>query len=289
MVHFSFGPAAWAFVLAAVLVFLQLCAKGPQIEVCFSAGHGLQPGDAVRYRGIDVGEVKEVLLNEQLDGVTVRIELTEASADLARDGTRFWIERPDISIGQVRGLDTLVGGRYVGVLPGPVAAPASRLFYGLEAAFAPVDNRSEGLEIILEASDRFGLQSGSTVSYRGVVVGHILTVGLSNDSVTVEACAFIEPKYHKLICEDTKFWSNSGLDISIGFSGIELDADTLPTIASGGVAFATPDHLGRQAATGQQFELYETPQDDWLKWQPLCLTTKWLACCSVSMLVPNPK
>ncbi len=32
---------ALCFVLAAVPVFLQLCAKGPQIEVCFSTGHGL--------------------------------------------------------------------------------------------------------------------------------------------------------------------------------------------------------------------------------------------------------
>ena len=255
-------------IIAAGLVTLQLRAKGPRIEVRFAAGHGLQPGDAVRFRGIDVGEVKEVLLNEQLDGVTVWIELTEASAALAREGTRFWIERPDISIGQVRGLDTLVGGRYVGVLPGPKDTPVSRLFYGLDAASAPVDNIADGLEITLEANDRHGLQSGSTVSYRGVVVGHILSVGLSNDSVTVEARAFIEPKYRELICENTQFWSNSGLDISIGFSGIELDAETLSTIASGGVAFATPDHLGRQAATGHRFELYESPQEKWLTWQP---------------------
>ena len=255
-------------ILAAVLVTLQLRASGPRIEVRFSAGHGLQPGDAVRYRGIDVGEVAEVSLNEQLDGVTVWIELTEASAALAREGTRFWIERPDISIGQVHGLDTLVGGRYVGVLPGPAGTPPSQLFYGLDAASAPADNMAEGLEITLEASDRYGLQSGSTVSYRGVVVGHILSVGLSNDSVTVEARAFIEPKYRELICENTQFWSNSGLDISIGFSGIELDAETLATIAAGGVAFATPDNHGHRAATGHRFELYESPQEKWLMWQP---------------------
>ena len=42
-----------------------------------------------------------------------------------REGSRFWIERPDISIGQIRGLGTLVGGRFVGVVPGPPdAAPA---------------------------------------------------------------------------------------------------------------------------------------------------------------------
>jgi len=255
-------------VAAIVLVALQVRSDGPRIEVHFAAGHGLQPGDAVRYRGIEVGEVSEILLNSELDGVTVWIELTEAASALAREGTRFWIERPDISIGQVRGLETLVGGRYVGVMPGPEGAPSSHLFYGLDMASAPVDNIAEGLEITLEASDRYGLQSGSTVSYRGVVVGHILAVGLSNDAVSVEARAFIQPKYRDLICEDTRFWSNSGLDVSIGFSGIELDAETLATIASGGVAFATPDNPGRPAATGHRFELAESPHDKWLDWQP---------------------
>ena len=262
----------WATLLSvivvAVLVSMQIRGRGPWIEVRFSAGHGLQPGDAVRYRGIDVGKVKQVVLNEELDGVTVWIELTEASAPLARQGSRFWIERPDISIGQVRGLDTLVGGRYVGVVPGPEGAPRSSLFYGLDMASAPVDNIADGLEILLEANNRQGLQNGSTVSYRGVVVGHILSVGLSNDSVNVEARAFIEPKYRDLIRENTKFWSNSGLDVSIGFSGIELDADTLSTIASGGVAFATPNTPGRQAATGHRFSLYDSPEDRWLAWQP---------------------
>ncbi|MCG8448968.1 MAG: MlaD family protein [Pirellulales bacterium] len=273
-------------VIAVVLVGVQLRARGPKIEVRFSAGHGLQPGDAVRYRGIDVGEVKEVVLNEKLDGVTVWIELTEASAALAREGSRFWIERPDISIGQVRGLETLVGGRYVGVVPGPEDAPASSLFYGLDVASAPVDNIADGLEIILEASNRQGLQNGSTVSYRGVVVGHILSVGLSNDSVTVEARAFVEPKYRDLIRENTEFWSNSGLDVSIGFSGIELDAETLATIASGGVAFATPNTPGRPAATGHRFQLYESPQDRWLTWQPRVALGS--AALPLGLPVPSP-
>ncbi len=255
-------------VVAGGLVVWQMGGRGPEIDVQFAEGHGLEAGDPVRYRGITVGEVREIVLAPELEGVVVKIQLSEASANIAREGTRFWIERPNISIGQVRGLDTLVAGRFVGVLPGPSSAPVCQQFYGLEVASAPVSNIAEGLEVTLEGRNRYGLQVGSPVNYRGVTVGQILSIGLTNDSATVEARAFIEPQYRQLVREKTKFWSSSGLDVKIGFSGIELDADTLATIAAGGVAFATPNSPGNPAATGQRFELHKSPREDWLQWQP---------------------
>ncbi|MCA9229249.1 MAG: MCE family protein [Planctomycetales bacterium] len=255
-------------IVAGLLVWSQLSSNGPTIEVHFAEGHGLQPDDPVRYRGINVGQVERIVLADNLDGVLVHIHLTEAAAALAREGSRFWIERPDISIGQVRGLDTLVGGRFVGVVPGPADAPASLKFYGLEVASVPIENIASGLEITLESTHRLGLQAGSSVSYRGVTVGHVLSVGLTGDAATVEARAFIKPEYRELIREDTRFWSNSGLGVRIGLGGIELDAETLATIAAGGVSLATPNVPGRLAATGHRFQLFESPRDEWIQWQP---------------------
>ena len=114
-------------IIAVTLVWLQVRAGGPAIDVHFSQGYGLQPGDPVRFRGINVGEVNEIELDDALDGVVVQVHLRKAAAALAREGSRFWIERPDISIGQIRGLGTLVGGRFVGVVPGPPDAEPARL------------------------------------------------------------------------------------------------------------------------------------------------------------------
>ena len=77
-----------------------------------------------------------------------------------------------------------------------------------------------------------------------------------------------------------------GLDVKIGFSGIELDADTLATIAAGGVAFATPNLPGRAAATGQRFELYKSPRSEWLEWQPRVAIGN--ATLPQGMLTPKP-
>jgi len=259
---------ALCLLVAFLLVWTQLRPQGLEVEVRFDSGHGLQLGDPVRYRGIDIGKVREVVLNEKLDGVLVRIRLAEAAAALAREGSRFWIERADISFGQVRGLDTLVGGRFIGVVPGPADAPPCQIFYGLEGASAPLNNIADGLEVVLESTHRLGLQAGSAVSYRGVTVGHILSVELADDATTVQARAFVEPQYRRLICENTQFWSNSGIGIRFGLTGVELDAETLSTIAAGGVSLATPDEPGNLAAAGHRFQLFESPRDEWIQWQP---------------------
>ncbi|MCA9296428.1 MAG: MCE family protein, partial [Phycisphaerales bacterium] len=49
--------------------------RGVDIVVRFDQGHGLQPGDAVRYRGIDVGIVRDITLAQDFDGVDVTIVL----------------------------------------------------------------------------------------------------------------------------------------------------------------------------------------------------------------------
>ena len=168
-----------------------------EVMIRFHEGHGLQIGDPVRHRGIAVGEVTAVDLNHDLTAVSVRVRLSGESHHLAREGTQFWVERPRLSMVEVRGLDTLVGGRYVAVMPGPSEAPLRQEFDGLE--IAPVAELPSGaLEVVLYAPQRWGIDAGVPVTYRGLKVGQVLSVGLSSDGTSIEARAFIESRYRLL-------------------------------------------------------------------------------------------
>lgn len=237
------------------------------ITIRFREGHGLQVGDPLRHRGIAVGEVTSVDLNHELTAVAVRVRLVGEAHHLAREGSQFWIERPRLSVAEVRGLDTLVGGRYVAVSPGPDDAKPRTEFEGLDVA--PVSEVPPGaLEIVLHAPQRWGVDRGVPVTYRGLRVGQVLSVGLSSDGTSLEARAFIESRYRSLVRQNSVFWSTSGVDVSLGFTGLQFNADTLTSIAQGGVAFATPANPGPAANTGQRFPYVKTPQDEWLTWQP---------------------
>lgn len=237
-----------------------------EIQIRFENGDGLAIGDEVRHRGIVVGEVTSVDLNEDLSGVVVRVRLLSSATRLARAGSQFWVERPTVSAVEVRGLDTLVGGRYIAVQPGADDAEQVTSFDGLAKA-PPGELPEGGVEIVLEASQRGGLRRGVPVLYRGQRVGHVISVALASDATTVEARAWIDAPYRELARDNSRFWMNSGIDVSVGLDGLKLSADTLSSIIVGGVSMATPPQPGAKVSTGHRFECATNAEDEWLNWQ----------------------
>ena len=252
-----------------------------EVAIHFKEGHGLSIGDQVQHRGIVVGEVTAVDLDAEFDGVTVQVRLAASAGRLARAGTQFWIERPTVSAAQVRGLDTLVGGRYIAVSPGPMDGAEVTEFDGLQDA--PAGELPEGgLEIVLEATTRGGLRRGVPVVYRGLPIGRVFSVGLASDSATIDARAWIEAPYRHLVRGNTRFWTMNGIDVSVGLSGVEVSADSLSSIMLGGVALATPDVPGDVVNTGHRFVCAANAEDEWLNWQPR------LALGSRQAVLPQP-
>jgi hypothetical protein len=238
--------------------------------VHFQEGYGIKPGDRLRYRGIEVGEVVSVEMDEELNGVSIAVRLDDAASDLAREGSRFWIERPRIGLSGVGGLETLLGGQYLAVLPGPEQSRSRRVFTGLENAPVAVDRVAGGLEIVLDSPHRYGVDAGAPVTHRGVPIGTVLAVGLAGDAASVELRAYIKPEYKSLIRDNTRFWSISGFDVDIGITGAHFNAESLATIVAGGVALATPESAGRIVSTGHRFQLEQRPNDEreWNTWRP---------------------
>src|SRR4051812_18775572 len=184
------GPAAWldhlglratrmwwltaaSAVVALVLVATAWHSSGPRVTIEFVEGHGLRPGDAVRLRGIDVGVVERVVLNPALDRVEVTAQLMQEATAIAREGTLFWIERPRVGLSAVRGLDTVVGPKYIAAQPGPAEGPTQRRFLGVESPQEIIDSGKHSLEVTLESDSRRSLQTGSPVIYRGVPIGRV--------------------------------------------------------------------------------------------------------------------
>ena len=87
---------------------------------------------------------------------------------------------------------------------------------------------------------------------------------------TVAVQALIKQRYAKLVRKGSKFWNVSGADVSFSlFRGLEVNMESLRSLAAGGVAFATPDDPKEQPAKeGAAFPLYDKPVKEWLEWAP---------------------
>lgn len=249
------------------IVISALSSAGVGIEISFPAGHGIKPGDALKHRGIDVGEITSVQLNRDGRHVMVSIDLNKNAAFLAREESRFWIVRPRLTLSRISGADTIVGARYIAVAPGDGAV--CRRFTGLAEEPPIIHRHPDGLEIICQTQTRAGLHPGAPVLYRQVVVGRVMSVALSSDASAIEARLYIDPEYTELIRSNTVLWNASGFSLSGGiFGGMEFNVDSIETLLSGGIALAVPDKPGKAAVNGQRFLMHTTVNEEWLEWSP---------------------
>ncbi|MBI1380417.1 MAG: MCE family protein [Planctomycetaceae bacterium] len=250
----------------ALLAYEAWRAPAVEVRVRVAEGHGIAPGAPLRYRGVEVGRVASVGLAQDLGGVELAVQLDGDAVPLAREGSRFWVERPRIASGAVSGLETLFAGPHLVVVPGPPGGSARRQFEGLPSA--PLD-AAGGLEVVLETPSRGGVTVGAPVQYRQLPVGRVLSVGLTSDGGAVELRLWIEPEYAPLVRARTRFWEASGLSLRAGLlDGIQLDLESLESLLLGGVAFATPPEGGAAARTGQRFALAAGADPKWLEWRP---------------------
>lgn len=238
---------------------------GPTITIYFQQAQGLQAQNSmVKYRGINIGQIESLKLvgNGQL--VAVRAKLRHSAAGLARQGSVFWIVRPELKLGAISGLRTIVSGDYITLQPG--GGGRTNVFIGAEEEpIQPIPS----LQITLLTDNLDSLENQSPIFYRGIQVGEVMDFRLGRNAQFVVVRARIRQDYAPLVRVDSKFWNAGGINVHVGlFSGLEMNAESAQTLVSGGIAFATPPNYGPPATNGTVFYLFKKEDSTWEDWNP---------------------
>ncbi|MGH8642269.1 MAG: intermembrane transport protein PqiB [Burkholderiales bacterium] len=265
------AATVWAIPLVAVLVagylvYDRISEYGPEITIRFRDGSGIKVTQTpIRYRGVQVGEVTGIALSEDHRHVEVKARLQRSAAAIAREGSVFWIVRPEVGIGNITGLATVLSGPEIQALPGTGEERSE--FTGLESAPAGLELR--GLKILVRTSQLGSLQRHSPVYYRGVEVGVVQDASLAPDARAVHVHVLIRRAYAPLVRANSVFWNASGVSVSGGLiRGVEVKLESLRSLAAGGINFATPNASARPAREGQVFSLHAEGKKEWLTWAP---------------------
>jgi paraquat-inducible protein B len=265
-------PGVWAVPLAAALVAVYLVYDqvrefGPAITIRFKDGSGLKAGRTpLQYNGVRIGEVQSVKLSDDLREVVVGARLLRSAAAVAREGSVFWVVRLGTELQDISNLGTVISGAYIQAVPGTGEPRAD--FVGMEGAQAVQEPGA--LEIILRTSRLGSLKPGSPVHYRGIEVGAVRLCRLSADATAAEIHVLIKPRFVTLVNGGSKFWNTSGADVKFGlFSGLEINVESVRSLVTGGIAFATPGApQDGPLASGTVFLLHDQPAKAWLNWAP---------------------
>lgn len=243
-----------ALLISGWLVFKSYQDAGILIEVQFDTAEGLEAGvTRIMYRGLPTGMVKSLQLNEDLKSVTALIEMEKEAAEVLREGTRFWLVKPQISLSGVKGLETLFSGYYVEIQPGQ-GEPTSRFTADNEPP--PPLKDKQGLYLTLQADSAQSIQRGAAVFYRQIEVGEVIDFGLAGRADQIQIELFIDPAYSHLISNNTRFWNASGISLKADLSGLDLRFGSLAAIIAGGISFYTPPDDDSGLDPGKRFPLY---------------------------------
>ncbi len=244
-------------VIGAWLVLQTLTDRGPLVTVTFRTAEGIEVEKTrIKYKSLDIGLVESVKFSSDFSRVEVRARLAKDAAHFLRRDTRFWVVRPTLSARGISGLGTLLSGAYIEIEPGQ-GAPQT-LFVGLESP--PVVHADEAGKQITLMTRRLGsIDRGSPVHYQGLVAGEVLGYEMANDYRNVLIHAFVKPPFDRLVRSNTRFWSASGVDLTLGPDGMRVKTESLQALIFGGIAFDTPDpqDAGAEDITGLVFTLHE--------------------------------
>ena len=249
-------PVIWlipiiAIAIAAWLAWDTLSKEGPKITVTFDSAEGLQAGQSqLKYRDIALGTVKSLDLAPDHSHVIVTIATTRQAEPLLTDQTVFWVVKPRLFAGNISGLDTLLSGSYVGMLPGTTAGKRQRAFTGREDP--PVLTAGvPGHEFALQAARLGSISVGSPVFFRDLSVGEVLGWDIGDMARSVTIHAFVRAPYDRYVNDDTRFWNASGVSVKLGATGVDIQLESLRALLLGGIAFNTPDEKADAAMSAE--------------------------------------
>jgi paraquat-inducible protein B len=229
-----------AFAIGMWMLFQFISSKGAEVTITMPTAEGISIGKTeIKSLNVKVGVVTDITLSENYDYIEVKAMMNKGTERMLNDQTQFWVVKPRIGSGGASGLDTILSGSYIQILPGNSTTKQLN-FTALE--LPPVTSLStKGTRVILSHKEAGKLSVGDPVTYQGFTVGRVEKTSFNLEEKQAQYQLFIFEPYNDLLLSGSQFWLTSGIDVKLNADGFNIKLDSLESILSGGVTFGVPD------------------------------------------------
>jgi len=251
-----------ALLIGAWMVYYQWSNEGPLITIAFDSAEGMEIGKTkIKTINVDIGEVKNIVLNENADGVIVTVRMAKNAEKLLNKNSDFWLVSPQISHTGISGLSTLISGVYIEFSPASIyGEEADELALEFIALKDPpvTPPGTPGLHLTLNSNDQFAYSKGDPIIYKGLTVGQFEHIYFNFEERIVYYNAFIKAPYHQLVTTNTKFWDVSGMRMDLTADGLSIQTGNIETMLTNGVTFDVPKGMenGEEITERTDFDIY---------------------------------
>ncbi|BCD67527.1 intermembrane transport protein PqiB [Nitratiruptor sp. YY09-18] len=249
-----------AFIIGGWMVYKYYTKLGPLITITFKNSGGLEPKQSyVKFRDVKVGIVEKIEILKQKDGVVVYVRMNRDVEPFLNEYTKFWIVKPEITAGKVRGLDALMSGSYI-QMESKLGGNSRYTFKGLESPPLEFD-ASQGSTFVLESSSSYTLSVGLPIYYKDLEAGSVKKVELAKNGEEVLIYVFIRHPFDRYINDTTQFWNLKSFDVQIDQSGLKVKTPSISQLLLGGIAFGTTDLHRKRSKNLTHFWLYSSKDE----------------------------
>lgn len=234
--------------------------QGTVITIEFDNGSGIVPNKTeIRYKGLVTGLVKKVVPSADLQRVIAEVEISKNFTDYLTENTRFWLVSADISLQGVSGLDTLISGSYITIMPDTNQKADSQDHFVALTEAPTLDMSTPGLHLTLHTDVLGSISENSPISFKQIPIGHVTGYHYKESSKKIGINIYIKPEFAHLVKENSLFYNTSGVQVTASLSGgVKVNTESLASIMAGGISV---DNLSYQAElapakNGQTFPLH---------------------------------
>jgi len=255
----------WFVPFIALIFGLWLAAKlvseqGTFITIEFDNGSGIIPNKTeVRYKGLITGLVKKVVPSDDLQSVIAEVEISKDFTSYLTENTLFWLVSADISLQGVSGLETLISGSYITIIPDTNKKSESQDHFIALTEAPTLDMSTPGLHLTLHTDVLGSISENSPISFKQIPIGHVTGYHYIESSKKIAINIFIKPEFSHLVKENSLFYNTSGVQVTASLSGgLKVNTDSIASIIAGGISVDTLSYQEdlSPAQNGQEFPLH---------------------------------
>ena len=238
---------------------------------------GLNAGDPISYQGLQIGNIANLHFSDNGKFIETTVHINHQYQYLINTSSQFYLLNGVNVKASLKGIEVqatplqnLVSGGIGLYNKFPVKKTEHvkpikknirfRLYPSKTMAKLGKNVFSEPKTVSLLSKQLPSISEGSPVYYKKFPIGEVSGFSI-DDSGLVRTSLAIKGQYKHLIKQDSVFWNISGFKVNAGLSGVNVEADSLMSIAVGGISVdSAPSHINNQFKNGA-YKLFESYKD----------------------------